>query len=88
MSVAIGLYVYVVIGLIIATAMDRYFMREEVPYGWAPALPLATLRTGIIIALTITWPAMVYFAMSAIVGRIWRVLKAARRARRIYGHRS
>jgi MFS superfamily sulfate permease-like transporter len=85
MSVAIGLYVYLVLGIIIAMAIDRHFMREEVPYGFAPAvLPLATMRIGTIIGLTILWPAVVY---CAVVGLL-KLIRTVRRARRIYGHRS
>jgi hypothetical protein len=89
MSIAIGLYVYVIIGLIIATALDRYFMRGDVPYGFAPSgLPLAGLRIGAIIGLTVMWPAVVYDAIRAMVKIAWHEIQVLRRAKRMYGHRS
>ncbi len=88
MSIAIGLYIYMVVGLILATAFDRYWMREQIPYAWAPALPLGTLRTWTIIGLTILWPCVFFYAAVTLSKLAWYRFRAYIRARRIYGHRS
>src|SRR5271155_5443924 len=87
--IALGLYAYLVLGLIIATALDRYFMREKIPYGWAPAaLPLKPMRTGVIIGFTIVWPVVFYAAIKGMGQAAWHEIQVLRRAKRIYGHRS
>lgn len=81
MIAAIGLYVYLVLGLIISRTCDRYFMRQDIAYGWAPAWPLRTLRIWTIIGLTILWPMIVFHAGKG----IWHKIQVLRRAKR-YGH--
>lgn len=88
MSVAIGLYIYVVIGMVIATALDRYWMRAPIPYEWAPAWPLKQLRAAAITFLTVAWPVIAYGTVKAIVVRLWIFAKVVRRARRILGRSS